>query len=120
MAFDIKNILIILQIAIQIVAAYSAYIIYQYNRISKAWLAVIIALILMTLRRVTVLLINFDILPQLTGSIQLFDSIVLPFLISIFLAWGMWTMAKSFRGFELLEKKVSEKFLKYKRIKKIK
>ena len=109
MAIDISVILGVLQIVIQLVAVYFSYIIFTFNRLNKAWLAVILALILMTIRRFTVLLTELDALPALTGTIQFIDRIILPFAISIFLAVGLFTMMKKFETFEVVEKATKKK-----------
>ncbi len=105
----VTTVLGVLQIIIQIVAAYFSYKIYKYNRLSKAWLAVFLALIVMTFRRFTALAINLGVLKQFSGSIQFIDSIGLPFIISVFLLIGLWSMSRSFENFEVVEKITKEK-----------
>ncbi len=103
------------QIIIQLAVVYLVYKIYTYNRVHKAWLAVAIAVILMTLRRVTALSIDMGALPQLSGYTSFIDRIVLPFCISVLLFIGFWVMLKNFKEFEVVEKQVQEKVKRVKR-----
>ncbi len=112
MANTVNVTLMLLQILIQLGALYASYIIYKYNRLNKAWLAVTLALFLMTLRRVTALLIELGILTQLQGPIKFADSILLPFVISIFLFAGLINMKKQFETFDIIEKKIDNKLNK--------
>lgn len=99
------------QIIVQAVAAVYAYKIYAYNRLNRGWVAMIFALILMTLRRITALLIEFKLFSNFDGWLAYTDRIVLPSLISILLFIGLYVMFKDFENFEVVEKKVV-KFIK--------
>ena len=99
----------VVQIIIQVIAIQYAYSIYRYNRTNKAWLSVIGALLLMMLRRVTVLLIELNLFPPLSGVIQFTDRFILPFLISCLLCLGLWSMKNNFENFSFIREEVSRK-----------
>lgn len=109
MAVDASVILGILQIVIQFVAAYFSFIIYKYNRLNKAWLAITVALAIIAFRRITALTIELGVFAELGGTIEFVDRILLPFVISVLLFGGLWSMKKSFESFEVVEKRVREK-----------
>jgi len=110
MALDlINNLIAIIQIIVQFAVAFLSCKIYCYNRIRKAWLAVTVAFILMGLRRITALLMGMEYLPQLEGSLLWLDRIGLPFLISILLMCGFYSMLKQFESFKIIETKTTEK-----------
>lgn len=98
----------VLQIVIQAVAVYYSYKIFSFNRLNKGWLALTVALILMTFRRITALLIEMNFLASFSGWLAHIDRIVLPTLISIFLLIGLFVMLKNFENFEVVEKKVKK------------
>lgn len=104
--FSLNSFLGIFQIIVQAVAAVYAYKIYSFNRLNKGWIAMIFALILMTLRRVTALLIEVNYLPTLTGIISYIDRVILPALISLLLLIGLYVMFRNFETFEIVEKTV--------------
>lgn len=106
--FTIGSFLGILQIIIQAIAAYYSYKIYSFNRLNGGWLALTFALILMTFRRITALLIEFSLLAKFGGWLDFTDRILLPTLISIFLLVGLIVMYKNFEDFEVVEKKVKQ------------
>jgi hypothetical protein len=99
----------VLQIVLQAVAAYFSYRIFAFNRVRKWWLAVTWALILMTFRRITALLIELKWLVSFSGSISDIDRIILPFLISVLLLWGIYAMFRNFEEFDVVEKVVKSK-----------
>jgi hypothetical protein len=110
MAAELVNtLMMVVQIIVQFVAAFFSYKIYTYNRLAKSWLAVVAALILMGFRRMTALLTQFNLIPDLEGSLLWLDKILLPFLISILLVWGIWSMKKQFESFRVIEDKMTEK-----------
>lgn len=114
MVFEIiSTLMAIIQIIIQFIAAFFSYKIYTYNRVAKPWLAVTVAFILMGFRRITALLTGFGYLPNLEGLLLWLDRILLPFLISVFLVWGIWTMLKQFESFDVIERKMTEKMKKF-------
>lgn len=94
---SIESLFGLISIALQIVAAYFAYRLIRITGAFRAWTLIILALILMTLRRVTAQLITWGYLQQLTGSIGITDRLVLPLLISIFLVWGMYDLLNLFK-----------------------
>ena len=107
---DYVNVILgVLQIIIQFIAAYFSYVIYKYNRLSKAWLAVFLALMLMTVRRFIVLFVELNIRAELSEPLQFIDDIILSLFVSIFLFVGLFAMKKSFETFEIIEKKTKRK-----------
>ncbi len=109
MLAEVTYILELIQIVVQFTAAYFSYVIYKYNRLYKAWLAVVVGLVLMAFRRVTALLIELSRAPASTDPVRFLDRVLLPFTISVLLLWGLWSMKKNFESFEVVEKRVSEK-----------
>lgn len=103
-----SHFLAILQIIIQAVAVYYSYKIYEFNRLNKGWLALTVALILMTFRRITALLIELSLLSNLSGWLAQTDRVILPTLISIFLLVGLYFMYKNFENFEVVEKEIKK------------
>jgi hypothetical protein len=99
----------IVQIIFQGVVTYLSYKIYQYNRLSKAWLAVTAALFLMMLRRIGALLITAELIPNIYGPPLWIDRFWLPFIITSLLVWGLWSMYNQFKNFDLIQKKAAEK-----------
>ena len=110
----ISIILGFLQIILQALAAYFSYLIFRFNRLNYAWLSVTMALILMTFRRITALIIELGLIPQMTGTISMVDRIILPTIISILLLIGLWSMFKNFENFDVVEKKVKKSIKKIK------
>ncbi len=98
----------VLQILIQFVAVYYSYRIFSFNRLNKGWLAMTVALFLMTFRRITALLIEMNFLSSFNGWVAAMDRIILPTLISIFLFVGLFVMLKNFENFDVVEKKVKK------------
>lgn len=82
----------IAQIVLQLGAAWYAFKIKGLMGDARFWSLVIIALLLMTLRRVTASAIEFSLMPNLTGWIAILDRLVLPFLISLFLLLGLYEL----------------------------
>lgn len=111
----INLVLGIIQIVVQFAAAYFSYRIYKYNRLNQAWLAVTWALVFMTLRRITALMIELKYISSFSGWIADLDRIILPFIISILLFWGFLAMLKNFENFEVVEKKVRKKINLFKK-----
>lgn len=106
---SVAMILGVLQIVLQAIAAYFSYKIFVFNRVRRWWLAVTFALILMTFRRITALLIELRWLGSFSGAISDIDRIVLPFLISVLLLWGIYVMFKNFQDFDVVERIVDRK-----------
>jgi hypothetical protein len=112
MSLDISLVLSLAQIVIQFIAAYFSYKIYLFNRGNYGWISVTIALVLMSFRRITVLVLGFNYMPAFSGLISSLDKLVLPSLISILLFIGLWSMLKDFERFEILKSKVKFKLKK--------
>ena len=91
-------------IIFQLLAAWFAYKIYRFNRLSKWWLGLIIAFVFQALRRF------FQAYTDWMGisSDPFFDRSLM-FLISLFLVLGLWSMFKNFENFEIIEKNVKTK-----------
>jgi hypothetical protein len=92
----------------QLAAAYYSYVIYTYHRLSKGWLAVSVALLVLAFRSVTSLLLVFGLFEG-DGLLEALDLLVLPILIGGLLLVGVWSMKKNFDLFEVVEKKTKEK-----------
>jgi hypothetical protein len=88
----------------QILAAWFAYRIYKFDRLSGWWIGLIIAFIFQAIRR---LFQAYNDWLNLSTN-PLFDR-VLMFLISLFLVMGLWEMFKKFESFEIVEKNVKNK-----------
>lgn len=88
----------VVQILVQIGAFYLAYRLTRITGVFLAWSLVMIALILMTVRRLTALLIEIGSIPAFAGSIAFVDRILLPFSISILLLLAMYRLVKTFEG----------------------
>jgi hypothetical protein len=86
----------VLQIVVQLGAVYLAYRLISLTGTFVAWSLVIVALVLMTVRRITALMIQVNMIPALGGSIQLVDTLVLPLSISILLFAGVYGLVKTF------------------------
>lgn len=82
----------VLQIVLQLVAAWYAYKVLRFMGAARFWLLIILALVLMSLRRLTVLVTELGLAPALTGELAFIDRFVLPFLISIFLVLGLYEL----------------------------
>lgn len=109
MTTELSVTLIYAHIILNFVAAYFSYTIFRYNRLSKAWLAVVIALVVIGFNGIGELYIQLDLFPSLSSEIQFITLAFLPFTFSVLLVWGMLSMKKNFDHFEILEKKYSEK-----------
>ncbi len=105
----VNSLMMVVQIIVQFVAAFFAYKIYTYNRLAKPWLAVVAAFVLMGFRRMTALLTKFSLMPSLGSSLLWLDQVFLPFIISIFLVWGIWSMQKQFESFRVIEDRMTKK-----------
>lgn len=84
------------QILAQLGAVYLAYRLTKTTGAFLAWSLVIIALVLMTVRRVTALMIELGSMPALGGSIAFIDRILLPLAISILLLFGIYDLVRAF------------------------
>ncbi len=99
-------------IVFQLSAAFIAYKIYRFDRISKWWLMIVFAFILMGVRRVFALWSDFSLVD--VSSAVLFDR-SLAFLTSLLINIGLWSMLTSFRNFEVVAKRVRDKAKKFKK-----
>ena len=86
----------LVQIAVQLIAVYLAYRLTKIAGAFRAWSMVILALVLMTVRRVTALMIQTGWIPALAGSLAFIDQILLPLAISVLLALAMFELVKMF------------------------
>lgn len=86
----------VLQIAIQLGAVYLAYRLTRVTGAFVSWSLVILALILMTVRRVTALTIQLSLVPSLSGSIEFVDTTLLPLSISILLIAAIYGLVRTF------------------------
>lgn len=84
------------QIAVQMVAVYLAYRLTKIAGGFLAWYIVIGALVLMTVRRVTALMIEMGSIQSLVGSLAFIDRIVLPLAISTLLAYALFELVRMF------------------------
>ncbi len=94
------NTLAILQIALQLVAAYFALrivMLWAPEKLRWFWGVIVLGFLLMAIRRVTALLIGLDILPKLSGVVGTIDRVYLPLAISICLTIGMYALHGKFK-----------------------
>ena len=95
---------------LQLSAAYLAYKIYKFNRLSPLWLIMLSAFELEVLRRMVIV---FADLTAPTIPITAIFSHTLMFAISLFLNIGLFGMMKNFETFEFVEKNVQNKSKKF-------
>lgn len=88
----------IIQILVQLVALYLAFKLTRITGGFLAWWLIISALVLMTLRRITALMIELGEIPAFAGLLSFIDRILLPFLISILLVLAMYDLVKRFQA----------------------
>lgn len=86
----------LLQIVAQLIAVYFAYRVTRTTGAFIYWTLIVIALVLMTVRRVTALLIQAGSLPALSGVVSYTDQIILPLAISLFLLAGIYGLVRTF------------------------
>ncbi len=104
----------ILDILLQLTAAFFAYQIYTFHKLSKVWLAVPVGFIFMAARRIIALSSANGYFEDSVLSIQFVDSILIPFVISLLLVFGIWAMYNNFQKFALIESSIKEKVKEYK------
>jgi len=106
------NFIIILDIfavLFQLAAAYFAFRIYRFNRLSKWWIALIVAFLVQAVRR------GIQIYSDLGyGSLGTSLDRSLMLLISVLMVMGLWAMMKNFEQFDIVSSKVKEKLKKMK------
>jgi hypothetical protein len=88
----------LIQIAVQLVAVYLGYRLTRITGVFRAWSMVILAFILMTVRRVTAMMIQTGWISALAGSLAFIDQIVLPLAISVLLAVAMFDLIRLFES----------------------
>ena len=91
-----------------LIAAYLSYEIYRYNRLSKAWLAVTVAFILIIFRRAIGFATEAGVWLEYRPVLKFVESVLL-ILISVLYILGFWSMKRSFETFDVVEKKVQDK-----------
>lgn|SRR3989338_9125219 len=107
---EIGALFAVFQVAGSLVAAYLAYEVYRYDRLSRAWLSVVAALLLLSVNGLLNLAHELGTFPILTGEIALFaKNYLLQSMILLLLLFGFWGMKYKFESFEILEKRVGEK-----------
>ena len=94
----LASILGIVSIILQIIAAYFAYQLIKITGAFRAWILIISALIVMTIRRITAELITTGYISALTGTAAWIDRIILPLVISILLVFGMYDLLRLFKN----------------------
>jgi hypothetical protein len=115
MAIELSTIMQFLAAIFTLIAAYFSFVIYRYNRQSKSWLAITLALSILFVRRV----IGFYIIAYDTGYIEditnFLDRPLIPLIVSILFLLGLYGMKKNFESFEVLKDKVQAKLKVFKR-----
>jgi hypothetical protein len=86
------------------IAAWFAYKIKAYNRLSSGWMAVVWAFVLIVLRR------GMGLVHEINMGIGMEDQLLLvqnmlQVIISLLFIWGFWSVLKSFECFEVTEKR---------------
>ncbi|MBT4870913.1 MAG: hypothetical protein HON47_05035 [Candidatus Diapherotrites archaeon] len=112
MAEFLLIIVVSFSLVLQISAAYLAYKIYRFNRLSPLWLIMLSAFELEVLRRMFV--IFADITAVSVPATTMFSH-TLMFAISLFLNIGLFGMMKNFETFEFVQKNVEDKAKKFKK-----
>jgi hypothetical protein len=94
---DLTTVLLgVIQIMVQLGAVYLAYRLTRSTGIFTGWTLFIIALMLMTARRVTALMIEIGSIGAPVGIIAFTDRILLPLAISVLLALAMYDLVRTF------------------------
>jgi|GEM_PF-2936922 hypothetical protein len=109
---DIEVILDSASVIFQLGATYFGYQIYQYNRLSKWWLALVLAFGIQTIRRLITTISDLGTTDALVNNSVLFDR-SLQLVISLLMFIGMWAMLKNFETFDVVEKKAADKIEKF-------
>lgn len=109
------TILSILDLLLQLTAAFFSYQIYTFNKLSKGWLAVPIGFLLLAVRRIILYFSVRGYIPAISGVSPLVESLLVPFLISIMLVFGIWAMYNNFQKFSLVEMDVEKKVQSFKK-----
>lgn len=94
----------------QIAAVWLAYCIYRHNRLNTSWLAIVLALGIMALRRITSLVLLLSSRgADYAALFRLLDKSILPAIVTVLFLIGMWGMKKSFDNFAVVEKDTRDK-----------
>jgi hypothetical protein len=98
------------QVIGSLVAAFLAYEVYKYDRLSKAWLAVVAALALLSIDGFLDLFLSLGTLSPAEGSLLTFfqTHLLHSFTLLLFI-FGFWGMKYKFESFEIVEKHVEAK-----------
>lgn len=106
---DYTNLILgILSIVGSAITAYLAYGIYRHNRLSKAWLMVVVAFVLIIFRRTLGYAMDMGYLADLKVALKEIEGVLL-LVISVLYIIGFWSMKKNFENFDVIEKKTKEK-----------
>ena len=105
MTFTLNVVLGALQVIAQAFAFYFAYKIYNHNRANRAWLAVTFALAVMTWWRVASL--TLEVINVSATSLEQVERVLLPFIVSVMLLVGFWSMSKRFDDFAVMQQTVA-------------
>ena len=107
----------LISIASLVFAAYCAYKIYEYNRLSTGWLAMVLAFVLLVFSRIICVPDDFDILKGINPAVLKAWEIILALFIGILFIAGMCSMKKSFENFDVIEKQAESKANLFKKTK---
>jgi hypothetical protein len=89
----------ITQAVLFLTVAVFSYKIYQFNRLSKAWLGVTVGLVLLAVNQLLFLLNDALWIAQTGG----------PFVVAVVLTWGMHATLKQFESFSFVEREAAKK-----------
>jgi hypothetical protein len=95
----------VFSLVFQISAAYLAFKIYKFNRLSEWWLILLSAFELEAMRRFLVVVANMSV--EAVSLMLVIDMTIL-FAVSLFTNIGLYSMLKNFENFDFIEKKSSE------------
>jgi hypothetical protein len=93
----------------QAISIIFAFRIYKFNRLSKWWLALILAFLIQGIRRLITLYDDINLI-SITNNLLIDRSLM--FIISILILIGLWAMMKNFENFDIIEKKVEKKLIR--------
>jgi len=113
MTLDLNLIVGILSILLSVVAAWYSYEIYKSNRLTKGWLAVTLAFVIMIIRRV-IGFFSGDYPDLEVRNYMKMTEFVLQIVISLLYIYGFWVMKKRFENFDVVENETETKIKKLK------
>ena len=103
MPLTLSIIIGVFQVIFQIAAFYFAYNIYNYDRLNRSWLAITLALAIMTWWRVAALALEvLQVTPP--SNLELVERTFLPLLVSLLFLMGMVSLNSKFESFDLMQK----------------